>query len=155
MFTPPPPIPNKPYGFCGRKANVYLLTYVGERGVVSKGSRLEVWMKSHKSEVAITEFLFAPTRKQCRLSTEMNTWTLAATANKQPAPAGTLGEKGTLLAQRTSFDTLDNWSHRTPTQSKKDKEKKGYRVMAWSMYIIHLVTSPLLNHNQCPHWLIT
>ena len=29
-----------------------------------------------------------------RLSPELNTWTLAATANKGPASAGTLGEKG-------------------------------------------------------------
>ena len=25
-------------------------------------------------------------------------------------------------AQRTGFNTLDNWGHKTPTQSKKDKE---------------------------------
>ena len=33
-------------------------------GEGSEGSRLEVWMKSHKSEVAIT-FICTPTRKQC------------------------------------------------------------------------------------------
>ena len=33
-------------------------------GSGSEGSRLEAWLKSHKSEVAITELLFAPTRKQ-------------------------------------------------------------------------------------------
>ena len=27
-------------------------------------------------------------------------------------------------AQRTSFNTLDNWGHRTPTQSKKKKDRK-------------------------------
>ena len=31
-------------------------------------------MKSHKSEVAITYILFAPTRKQCRLSPESNAY---------------------------------------------------------------------------------
>ena len=30
----------------------------------------------------------------------------------------------TLPAQRTSFYTLDNWGHKTPTQSKKRKDKK-------------------------------
>ena len=36
------------------------------------------------------------------------------------------GEKGTLQAQRTSFNTLDNWGHKTPTQSKKrTTNKKG------------------------------
>ena len=35
------------------------------------------------------------------------------------------GGKGTLPAQRTGFNTLDNWGHKTPTQSKwKRKEKK-------------------------------
>ena len=29
-------------------------------------------MESHKSEVAVTYLLFAPTRKQCRLSPEMD-----------------------------------------------------------------------------------
>ena len=29
-------------------------TYVGERCGEAEGSRLEAWMKSHKSEVAIT-----------------------------------------------------------------------------------------------------
>ena len=33
-------------------------------GEGNEGSRLEVWMKSHKSEVAIT-FICTPTRKQC------------------------------------------------------------------------------------------
>ena len=61
-----------------------------------EGSRFEAWMKSHKSEVACYNitFICTPTRKQCRLSPEMNTWTPAASANKQPASAGTLGEKG-------------------------------------------------------------
>ena len=32
------------------------------------------------------------------------------------------GGKGTLLAQRASFNTLDNWGHKIPTQSKKKKD---------------------------------
>ena len=51
----------------------------------------------------------------------MNTWTPAATVNKQPASAGTLGGKGTLPAQHTTFNTLDNWGHKTPTQSKRKR----------------------------------
>ena len=30
----------------------------------------------------------------------------------------------TLQAQRTSFNTLDNWGHKTPTQSKRKKDRK-------------------------------
>ena len=41
--------------------------------------------------------------------------------NKQPASAGTLGEKGTRRAQRTSFNTLDNWGHKTPHPIKTEK----------------------------------
>ena len=26
--------------------------------------------------------------------------------------------------QRTGFNTLDNWGHKTPTQSKKEKDRK-------------------------------
>ena len=72
-----------------------------------------------------------------RLSPVMNTWTPAATVNKQPASAGTLGEKGrcrpsardtggkgTLPAQCTGFDTLDNCGHKTPTQSKRKRTGK-------------------------------
>ena len=89
-------------------------------------------MKSHKSEVAITWLLFVhqPTRKQCRLSPEMNTWTPATTVNKQPASAGTLGEKG-LPAQHTTFNTLDNWGHKTPTQSKRKRTGKKRYCRRW------------------------
>ena len=51
----------------------------------------------------------------------MNTWTPAALTNKQPASAG---GKGTLPAQRTGFNTLDNWGHKTPTQSKRKRTGK-------------------------------
>ena len=66
------------------------------------------WMKSHKSEAAIT-FICTPTRKQCRLSPVMNTWTPATTANKQPASAGTLGEKGTLLVKCYLMSSDVSW----------------------------------------------
>ena len=75
---------------------IIIIIIVGEWvwGVREAGWKHE--MKSHKSEVAITSLLFVhqPTRKQCRLSPEINTWTPAAVANKQPASAGTLGGKG-------------------------------------------------------------
>ena len=52
------------------------------------------------------------------------------------------GGKGTLPAQHTTFNTLDNWGHKTPIQSKrKGPERKGYTVMARNMYTIHSVTS--------------
>ena len=46
--------------------------------------------------------------------------------NKQPASAGTLGEKGTLPAQHTTFNTLDNWAIKNPPNQKgKGPERKG------------------------------
>ena len=42
------------------------------------------------------------------------------------------GGKGTLLAQRTSFNTLDNWGHKTPTQSKKKKDDRKEKVKGHS-----------------------
>ena len=53
----------------------------------------------------------------------MKVSTPAATANKQPASAGTWG-KGTLPVQRTGFNTLDTWGHKAPTQSKRIKDRK-------------------------------
>ena len=34
------------------------------------------------------------------------------------------GGKGTLPAQHTTFNTLDNWGHKTPTQSKRKRTGK-------------------------------
>ena len=52
------------------------------------------------------------------------------------------GGKGTLPAQHTTFNTLDNWGHKpSPNQKGKGPERKGYRVMARNMYTIHSVTS--------------
>ena len=51
------------------------------------------------------------------------------------------GGKGTLPAQHTTFNTLDNWAIKTPPNQKgKGPERKGYRVMARNMYTIHSVT---------------
>ena len=76
----------------------------------------------------------------------MNMWTLATTVNKQPASAGTLGGKGMLPAQHTTFNTLDNWAiNPPPNQKGKGLERKGYRVMVWNMYTIHSVTSEWTN----------
>ena len=38
------------------------------------------------------------------------------------------GAKGTPLAQRTSFNTLDNLGHKAPTQSKKKKDDRKEKV---------------------------
>ena len=52
------------------------------------------------------------------------------------------GGKGTLPAQHTTFNTLDNWAIKPPPNQKgKGPERKGYRVMARNMYTIHSVTS--------------
>ena len=47
------------------------------------------------------------------------------------------GGKGTLQAQRTNFNTLDNWGHKNPTQSKKRRDRKARNT-------IHSVTIILL-----------
>ena len=47
---------------------------------------------------------------------------------------------GTLLAQHTSFNTLDNWGHKTPTQSKKRKDYRKEKVK-WSWPWTHTVHS--------------
>ena len=62
----------------------------------SEGSRLEALMKSYKSEVAITELLFTPTRKQSRLSPESDALVSRQqlTLKRRLASAGTLGERG-------------------------------------------------------------
>ena len=45
------------------------------------------------------------------------------------------GGKGTLPAQHTTFNTLDNWAIKPqPNQKGKGPERKGYRVMARNMY---------------------
>ena len=41
------------------------------------------------------------------------------------------GGKGTLPAQRTGFNTLDNWGHKTPTQSKRKRDRKEKVKRSW------------------------
>ena len=41
------------------------------------------------------------------------------------------GEKRTRRAQRTIFNTLDNWGHKTLTQSKKDKGQERKVKRSW------------------------
>ena len=53
--------------------------------------------------------------------------------------------KGTLPAQHTTFNTLDNWGHKTPTESKRKRTgKKGlkghgpehvYSTLGYNIYI--------------------
>ena len=51
------------------------------------------------------------------------------------------GALGTLPAQHTTFNTLDNWAiNPPPNQKGKGPERKGHRVMARNMYTIHSVT---------------
>ena len=51
------------------------------------------------------------------------TWTQQT--NKQPASAEILGEKGRCTS---SFNTLDNWGHKTPTQSKRKGRQEKKRL---------------------------
>ena len=71
----------------------------------------------------------------------MNTWTSAATVKQTTCLCRDTGGKGTLPAQHTTFNTIDNWAIKTPPNQKgKGPERKGYRVMARNMYTIHSVT---------------
>ena len=73
----------------------------------------------------------------------MKTWTPAATVKQTTCLCRDTGGKGTLPAQHTTFNTLDNWAIKTPPNQKgKGPERKGYRVMAQNMYTIHSVTHP-------------
>ena len=50
--------------------------------------------------------------------------------------------KEDMLAQRTSFNTLDNWGHKTPTQSKRKRNRKTMVKCSWpEIHTIHSVTS--------------
>jgi len=59
----------------------------------------------------------------------------------------------TLQAQRTSFNTLDNWGHKTPTQSKRIKDRKERIKGSWPgtciQITIHSVTLFLSNSCEC------
>ena len=67
------------------------------------------------------------------------------------------GGKGTLLAQHTSFNTLNNWGHKTPTQSKRKRNRKERLKGHGPKHVYNTLgyIPPLLNHNQRPRWLIT
>ena len=127
-----------------------------------EGSRFEAWMKSHKSEVACYNitFICTPTRKQCRLSPEMNT---SHISKQTTCLCRDTGGKGTLPAQRTSFNTLDNWGHKTPTQSKKDKGQERKVKRSWPKTPIqytrlHIYSTVLCSQAKslcsCCMWLI-
>ena len=53
---------------------------------------------------------------------------LGQTAQDGYLDSHTAPELWTLLAQRTSFNTLDNWGHKIPTQSKKRKNDSKEKV---------------------------
>ena len=76
-------------------------------------------------------FICTPTNQETvsvRLSPVMKTWTPATSVNKTTCLCRDTGGKGTLPAQHTSFNTLDNWGHKTPTQSKRKRTgKKGLK----------------------------
>ena len=49
---------------------------------------------------------------------------LGRTAQDVHLDSHTAPELWTRRAQRTTFNTLDNWGHKTPTQSEKDKKER-------------------------------
>ena len=55
----------------------------------------------------------------------------------------------TMKPQRTSFNTLYNWGHKTPTQSKRRKDRKEKIKESWPrIHTIHSVTQGYLNMNK-------
>ena len=116
-------------------------------------------MKSHKSEVAITfnstnqETVGSPLNQMHRQQLELIDVLLLHT-----------GGKRTKQAQRTSFNSLDNWGHKTPTQSKMSKDEKEMikRVMARNTYntlgctvTSHLLYSVLLQSSSRSSYVFT
>ena len=89
------------------------------------------------------------TRKQCRLSPEMNT---GHNSRQTTCLCRDTGVEGMLPAQRTSFNTLDNRGHKTPTQSKKRKDDRKEKVkQSWPWtHTMHSVTSILAKN--CSDW---
>ena len=86
----------------------------------------------------------------------MKTWTPAATVKQTTCLCRDTGGKGTLPAQHTTFNTLDNWAIKPPPNQKgKGPERKGYRVMARNMYTIHSVTSVMMNKWLSDTWTVS
>ena len=95
-------------------------------------------MKSHKSAVAInkknsisiTELLFTPTRKQCRLAPESNTWVPSRQLKLTTCFCRDTGGKRTRRAQSASFDTSDVRAIKLLPNQKRERttEKKGYAM---------------------------
>ena len=54
----------------------------------------------------------------------MKTWTPAATVKQTTCLCRDIGGKGTLPAQHTTFNTLDNWAIKKPHPIKKEKDRK-------------------------------
>ena len=61
------------------------------------------------------------------------------------------GGKGTLPAQRTGFSTLDNWGHKTPTQSKKEKGQERKVKESCIQYTqLHIYIYTILKKKMAP-----
>ena len=73
-------------------------------------------------------FFSTPTRKQCRLSPELNT---GPNSKQTACLCRDTGGKRELPTQPTSFNTLDNWGHKTPTQSKRKRNWKEKVKGSW------------------------
>ena len=67
------------------------------------------------------------------------------------------GGKGKLLGQRTSFNTLDNWGHKTPIQPKKRKDDRKEKVKGswpWTHTTLS-VTKREREKEDSAHWNIS
>ena len=75
----------------------------------------QVGSMDEESQVRGCYNICTPTRKQCRLSPEMNT---GRNSKQTTCLCRDTGGKGTLRAQRTGFNILDNWAIQLPSNQK-------------------------------------
>ena len=94
-------------------------------------------MKSHKSAVAITELLFTPTRKQCRLFPESNTWVPSQQLKLTTCFCRDTGGKRMRWAQPASFDTSDVRAIKLSPSQKRERTtgEKKVRAMAQNTHL--------------------
>ena len=88
-------------------------------------------MKSHKSDVAITSLLLhQPGNSAGSPLNQMHRQQLELLLTDDLLLQGHCGKEDA-LAQCTSFNTLDNWGHKTPTQSNRKRNKKEKVKGSW------------------------
>ena len=108
-----------------------------------------LWTWYHYKHTSIRNNRITSHRKitTYRLSLEMNT---GRNSKHTTCLCRDTEGKGTLRAQRTGFNTLDNWGHKTPTQSKRKRTGKKRLQGHGPEHCIKYTRlhPPLLNHSN-------